>query len=171
MFDKRIKIVLGSLVFGLALWQFIDNNIGNGIFLCLLTGIIALLYFKNEMLLWAFLKLRKQDMEGTAKVLDKIKNPEKNLVTKQQGYYEFLRGILSSQTNMNKAEKHLRKAVQLGLSLDQDLAMAKLNLAGIAMNKRRKREAQTLITEAKKLDKNGMLKEQIQIMKQQMKRI
>ncbi len=49
--------------------------------------------------------------------------------------------------------------------------MAKLNLAGIAMTKRRKREAQILLTEAKKLDKHGMLKEQITMMKQQMKKI
>ena len=63
------------------------------------------------------------------------------------------------------------KAIKLGLSMDQDLAMAKLNLAGIAMTKRRKREAQILLTEAKKLDKHGMLKEQMTMMKQQMKKI
>ena len=49
--------------------------------------------------------------------------------------------------------------------------MAKLQLAGIAMTKRRKREATTLMAEAKKLDKHGMLKEQMQMMKQQMKKI
>jgi len=76
-----------------------------------------------------------------------------------------------SQTNMNQAEKFFKKAVSLGLSMDADLAMAKLNLAGIAMTKRRKREAQTLLTEAKKLDKHNMLGEQIQMMKQQMKKI
>ena len=46
-----------------------------------------------------------------------------------------------------------------------------LQLAGIAMTKRRKREATTLMAEAKKLDKHGMLKEQMQMMKQQMKKI
>jgi hypothetical protein len=39
------------------------------------------------------------------------------------------------------------------------------------MTKRRKREAQLLMTEAKKLDKHGMLAEQLKMMKQQMKRI
>jgi len=38
------------------------------------------------------------------------------------------------------------------------------------MTKRRKREAQLLLKEAKSLDKNGMLNEQIQMMKKQMKR-
>jgi hypothetical protein len=55
--------------------------------------------------------------------------------------------------------------------MDYDLAMAKLSLAGIAMQKRRKREATTLLQEAKKLDKNNMLGEQIKMMQQQLKRI
>ena len=76
-----------------------------------------------------------------------------------------------SQTNITQAEKFLKKAVKLGLSMDHDLAMAKLQLAGIAMTKRRKREATILMNEAKKLDKHGMLKDQIQMMKQQMKKI
>ncbi len=171
MFNKNIKLILAILVFALAVFQFFDNYIGNGILLLLLVGIFVFLYFKNEVILWAFLKLRKQDFEGTSKILDKIKNPETALVTKQQGYYNYLRGIILSQTNMTKAEKYLRKAIKLGLSMDQDLAVAKLNLAGIAMTKRRKREAQALIAEAKKLDKQGMLKEQITMMKNQMKRM
>jgi hypothetical protein len=57
------------------------------------------------------------------------------------------------------------------LSMDHDLAMAKMSLAGIAMQKRRKREAQTLLTEAKKLDKNQMLGDQLKLMQQQLKKI
>ena len=41
--------------------------------------------------------------------------------------------------------------------MDHDLAMAKLNLAGIAFTKRRKLEAQKLLQEAQKLDKRDML--------------
>ena len=75
-----------------------------------------------------------------------------------------------SQTDMNAAEKYFKKAVSLGLSMDQDLAMAKLNLAGIAFSKKRKQEATLLLNEAQKLDKHGMLKEQIKMMKDNMKR-
>ena len=171
MFNKNIKLVLAFVAIAFAIYVFIDNYIGNGILLLLLSGIFIFLYYKNEIILLAFLKLRKQDFEGTNKLLDKIKDPETALVTKQQGYYNYLRGIILSQTNITKAEKFLKKAIKLGLSMDQDLAVAKLNLAGIAMSKRRKREAQTLLTEAKKLDKHGMLKEQMTMMKQQLKRI
>jgi tetratricopeptide (TPR) repeat protein len=75
-----------------------------------------------------------------------------------------------SQSNMNEAEKYFKKAIGLGLSMDHDLAMAKLNLAGIAFSKRRPQEANKLLAEAKKLDKRDMLTDQIKQMKQQMKK-
>jgi|TARA_B110000967_G_scaffold51405_1_gene52597 hypothetical protein len=171
MFNKNIKLIIASLISIWAIYQFIQVHIMNGISILLLAGIFVLLYFKNEFILLAFLQLRKQNFEGAKKWLGYIKKPEAALITKQQGYFNYLHGIMLSQTNMTQAEKFLRKAVRLGLSMDHDLAMAKLQLAGIAMTKRRKREATNLMAEAKKLDKNGMLKEQIQQMKQQMKKI
>lgn len=171
MFNKNIKLVIAGLLIATAIWQFIEGEIGNGIFLLLLSSIFIFLYFKNEMILLAFLRLRKQDFEGAKKWLDKIKNPEAALVTKQQGYYWYLHGLMISQTNITQAEKFFKRALKLGLSMDHDLAMAKLNLAGIAMTKRRKREATILLNEAKKLDKQGMMKDQIRMMKEQMKKI
>jgi hypothetical protein len=170
MFHKNFKLIITGLLIAFGIFQFVEGFIGNGIALILLSGIFIFIYFKNEMILMAFLRLRKQDFEGTRKWLDRIKNPEAALTQKQQGYFNYIHGLLLSQTNMTKAEKYFKKAIKLGLSMQQDLAMAKLNLAGIAMTKRRKREAQLLLKEAKSLDKNGMLNEQIQMMKKQMKR-
>ena len=109
-------------------------------------------------------------MIGAEKWLNKIRNPKSALTTKQQGYYNYLRGLIISQTNMNQAERFFRNAIDLGLNMDHDLAMAKLNLSGILFTKRRKVEAQKLLKEAQELDKQGMLKEQIKMMKNQMKR-
>ena len=171
MFNKYIKIVLAALLIGYAGYQFVEGNIGNGISLIFLSLVFIFLYFRNEMILLAFLRMRKQDLDGTQKWLEKIRNPESALTQKQQGYYNYLYGIIYSQKNLTQAEKYFRKALKLGLNMDYDVAMAKLSLAGIAMQKRRKREATTLLQEAKKLDKNNMLTEQIKMMQQQMKRI
>ena len=171
MLNKNIKLIIAGLIVIVSIWQFTENNIGNGIFLLLLTAFPIFLYFKNEFILLAFLKLRKQDFEGAKKWLSFIKKPETALVRKQQGYYNYLHGIMLSQTNINQAEKYFKKAIELGLSMDMDLAVAKLNLAGVAMSRRRKLEATTLLNEAKKLDKQNMLKEQITMMKDQMKKI
>ena len=171
MFNKNIKLVLAVGVLVMAVWQFTETNIGNGIMLILLSLMFIFLYFKNEIILLAFLRLRKQDFPGAKSWLDKIKNPEGALVRKQQGYYNYLNGLMVSQTNMNEAERYFKKAIELGLSMDADLAMAKLNLAGVAMTKNRKREAEVLLKEAKKLDKHSMLDDQIKMMKQQMKKM
>ena len=170
MFNKNIKLVLFIACIAYAIYQFIESYIGNGIMFVLIGLTFLFLYYKNEFILLAFLKLRKQDFAGTEAWLSKIKNPRSALTKKQQGYYNFLKGIMVSQTNMNAAEKFFKNAVNLGLSMDHDLAMAKLNLAGIAFTKRRKLEAQRLLYEAQKLDKRNMLSEQIKMMKQQMKK-
>ncbi len=170
MFNKNIKLILTGASFLYGVWLIIDGYIGNGIMFILLAGIFLFLYFKNELILLAFLRLRKQDFPGAQKWLKYIKNPQTALVKKQQGYYSFLHGIMVSQTNMNEAEKHFRNAEKMGLSMSHDMAMVKLNLAGIAFSKRRKQEAEKLLTEAKKLDKQGMLTDQIKMMKDNMKR-
>ena len=171
MFHRNIKLIIAGLIIVTGVWQFTESNIGNGIFLLLLSAIPIFLYFKNEFILLAFLKLRKQDFEGAKEWLAYIKEPVAALVKKQQGYFNYLHGIMLSQTNINQSEKYFKKAIELGLSMDMDLAVAKLNLAGIAMTRRRKLEATSLLNEAKKLDKQNMLKEQITMMKDQMKKI
>ncbi|MDA9015595.1 DUF2892 domain-containing protein [Flavobacteriaceae bacterium] len=171
MFPKVIKLILAVISLGYAVFQFTDDYIGNGILFVLLFGMFILLYFKNEIIFLSFLRLRKQDFIGTEKWLSRIPNIERNLVRKQQGYYYYLMGIIQSQKNLTQAEKHFKTALKLGLSMNHDLAMAKMSLAGIYMQKRRKREAQLLLTEAKKLDKHGMLAGQMKMIQQQMKKI
>ena len=171
MFHKIIKLILAGLIIVTGIWQMTEGNIGNGIFLVLLSAIPVFLYYKNEFILLAFLKLRKQDFPGAQKWLAYIKNPETALVRKQQGYFNYLHGIMLSQTNLLQAEKYFKKAIELGLTMDMDLAVCKLNLAGVAMTRRRKLEATNLLNEAKKLDKQNMLKDQITMMKDQMKKM
>src|SRR5690606_36279867 len=117
MYNKIIKLIIAAGLIAFAVYQFTQNYIGNGIMLILLSLIFVFLYFKNEFILLAFLRLRKQDFQGAKKWLDKIKNPQSALVRKQQGYYNYLHGIMVSQTNMNEAEKYFKKAVELGLSM------------------------------------------------------
>ena len=171
MFNKNIKLGIAGLIIAWAIYTFVQGGILNGILILLLAGIFVFFYYKNEMILMAFLRMRKQDFVGSTKWLDKIKNPESALIVKQQGYYNFLKGIMVSQTNLTQAEKFFKKALKLGLSMNHDVGMAKLQLAGIAMTKRRKREAQMLLADVKKNDKHGMFKDQIKQLKEQMKRI
>jgi hypothetical protein len=110
-------------------------------------------------------------MSSAAKHLSAIRTPETTLLKGQLAYYYFLQGVLVSQTNLTKAEQWMKKALQTGLRQKEDQAMAKLQLAGMALSKRRKIEAQTLLTEAKKLDTRGLMSDQIKMLKDQLKRI
>ena len=171
MIPKIIKLFASILLLAYGVYKITETFIGNGIFLIILSILLIVLYFKNEVLIFAFLSLRKQNFDRTEKILKLIKNPKSVLIRKQQGFYYYLHGLIQSQKNLTIAEKHFREALKLGLSMNHDIAMAKLSLAGIMMQKRRKREAQALLTEAKGYDKHNMLTAQIKLMQEQMKRI
>ena len=169
--NKYVKLVVAGLIILWAVYQFTERNIWNGIALIFLSLVPIFLYFRNEYILLTFLRLRKQDFVGMEKWLGRIKDPKTALIRKQQGYYNYMYGVIYSQKNLTQAEKYFRKALQLGLSMDFDLAMVKLSLAGIMMQKRKKREAQELLSDAKKLDKQKMLTDQIKMLQQQLKKI
>ena len=170
-FSKVTRFVLTALVFLFAVYQFVEGEIGNGIFLLLLTGIVLATVWFNEAMLLAFLALRKQDFAKTKKWLDKIDKPELMLKS-QTAYYYYLMGLVMSQSReMGKSEGMFKKALSLGLRMEHDRAMAKLNLAGVAAAKRRKREATNWLSQAKKEDTKGLLNDQIKMMKDQLKRI
>ena len=170
MYNKEIKIALALIILACSIFLFNSGEIGYGIVVLIIMGLVILSIFKDERVVKAFYHLRKNDMQKAASTLSKIKHPEK-LIRSQEAYYYYLNGLILSQTQMNQSERFFKKALSIGLRTDTDKAVAKLNLAGLAMSRRKKREATTLITEAKKLDKHNMLDEQLKMMKQQLKRI
>ena len=171
MFSKIIIIALSLGLFVWSIYNFIDGEIGNGIALLFPTALVLFSYFRNERILWSLYHMRKQNLDKAEKVLLGIKNPEKSLIKTQLAYYYLLMGMIESQRKVGKAETLLKKALNTGLRMDQDKALAKLNLAGIALSKRRKKEAQILLTDVKRLDSKGVLAEQTKYIKQQMKKI
>lgn len=169
--NKYFKLVIALLMIVGAVFLFMDREYGWGFMLIFLTIIPVLLFFRNEYMLMAFWFMRKQELDKAKMWLNKITNFESQLVRKQWGYYHYLMGISDAQSNVNASEKYMKKALEYGLSFKHDRAMAKLSLAGAAMAKGRKQEAETLLKEAKNLDTQNMFTEQIKMMQDQMKRI
>ncbi len=171
MINKIIKYILILASLGWTIYQFSMGNIGNGILFIFVSGIFVLSLFKHELIMWAFVQLRRGKFDKAKTTLEKIKHPE-HLVKSQEAYYYYLMGLISAQTeSATKSEKYFKRSLGIGLRMKTDRAVAKLNLAGIAVMKRRKREAMNLITEVKKLDKNKLLTDQIKMIQGQMKRI
>lgn len=169
--NKYIKLVIAAILLIAGIYLITDREYGWGVLLIILSIIPVLLFFRNEYILLAFWELRKQNVEGARKWLDKIKNPQSQLLNKQMGYYNYMMGLTEAQSSIVKTEGYMRKALDYGLSFAHDRAMAKLNLAGGAMSRGRKQEAQKWLKEAKADDKQGMLTDQIKMLEDNMKRM
>lgn len=163
-----IRLILAAIVLGAAISLMVFGYWGWGILSVFLSILIAITYFYNEYMLIAQYYLRKDDMDKASVWLSRIKNPEKQLFSGQQGYYNLLIGLIESRKAPLQSEKYFKRALSLGMTMDHNIALAKLSLAGIAMAKRNKREATLLLQEAKKADKNKLLADQIKMMKDQM---
>lgn len=167
--NKNIKFLITGILIALGVYLMFNRNIGWGIVLCFLSIIPILIYFKNEYILLAFWQLRNQKMEKAVVWLSKITNYKSQLHQSQYGYYHYLQGLTLAQDSPAKVEPLMRKALEYGLNMKQDRAMATLNLAAVAISKGRKQEGQKLLEEAKRLDSAGLMTDQIKMMKDQLK--
>jgi uncharacterized protein HemY len=171
LFAYWFRAAISVLLFALSIYQFVDGEIGNGIFILLIALVVLVTVWLNEMMIFTFLAVRKGDFAKARKRLDMMNKPEW-LIAFQRAYWYYLDGMVKSQSGeLTKAETSFKRAIKLGLYMSHDKAMAKLSLAGIAASKRRKREALNWLNEAKKDDDKKMLADQIKMMKQQLSRI
>lgn len=163
-----IRLIFASALLCASIALFIFGHWGWGIPMIFLMLLVVVTFFFNENMLVAQYFLRKEDMDKANLWLDKIQNYEKQLISAQHGYYHLLIGMIESRKAPLKSEKYFKKALSLGMTMDHNIALAKLSLAGIAMAKRNKREAVMYLDEAKKADKNKLLADQIKMMKNQL---
>jgi tetratricopeptide (TPR) repeat protein len=148
---------------------FYEGYWGWGITMILPLAIIGFSFFRNENMILALNQMRLGNTEKAKKYINRISAPQ-FLPKKQHAYVLFLKAVLGTQElGFAKSEQLLRKALQMGLRTGQDNAVARLHLAGICAQTGRKKEALTLLTEAKKMDDSGMMKDQIVQMQRQLK--
>lgn len=167
--NKYIKFVAAALIIAAGVYLMFNRNVGWGVVLVVLSAIPIVLFFKNENILLAFWQLRKQNIEKASKFLSNITDYKSQLYKNQYGYFHYLQALTVAQENPVKTETLMKKALEYGLNMKHDRAMAKLNLAASALSKGRKQEAQKLLEEAKQLDSAGMMTDQIKMMKEQLK--
>lgn len=167
--NKYIKFLIAALFIAAGIYLMMNRQIGWGIVLVFLSASPILLFFKNEYILLAFWQMRKQNFEKAAQWLTHIKNYKSQLHRSQYGYYQYMQGLTLTQEHPSKVEPFMRKAMEYGLNMKHDRAMATLNLAASALSKGRKSEAQKLLDDAKKLDSAGMMTDQIKMLRDQLK--
>ncbi len=163
-----IRLIAALAMLGGSIALIFFGSWGWGILGIILALLVFVTFFFNEKMLLAQYYLRKENMEKAEAWLNKITNYERELISVQHGYYQLLLGLIESRKAPMQSEKYFKRALSLGMTMDHNVALAKLSLAGIAMAKRNKREATMYLQEAKKADKNKLLAEQIKMMQAQM---
>ena len=165
-FIIRIALAVSALSFNV--WLFATGHWGWGITFLFVTALIILSFFRNENMILALNQMRVGNTDKAKKYIDRITHPQ-FLPRKQHAYILYLKAVMGSQEmGFAKSEQLLRRAIELGLRQPEDNAVARMHLAGICAQTGRKNEAVSLLGEAKKMDKNGMLKDQIKMMQQQL---
>ncbi|MEI8193255.1 MAG: tetratricopeptide repeat protein [Flavobacteriia bacterium] len=165
-FIIRISIALGFL--GGVLFMFLTGNWGWGIFLLFPLAVVTLSFFRNENMILALNQMRLGNQDKAKKYINKISSPQ-FLPKKQHAYVLYLKAIMNSQEiGFAQSEVLLRKALALGLRTSEDNAVARMHLAGVCAQTGRKSEALSLLAEAKKIDKKGVVKDQVKMMQQQL---
>ena len=159
MLIRILKILVAASSVAYTVWLYNQGSWGAAIGMTLLSIVLVLANLRSVRLVFAFANLRMQRMEEAVKWLNRIQTSQ--LWPGQRGYYHFLLGSVTMQHNLNEAESHLRKALNLGLKRDHDKAAVKLNLAVCMSAKQDRKKAMVMIQEAKRLDTKGMLKNDI----------
>ena len=166
-FIIRCVLALGTIRGAVAL--FYTGRWGWGITMIPLIALVVLSFFRNESMVLALNQMRLGNTEKARKFINKITHPQ-FLPKRQHAYVLFLKAVLNTQElGFAKSEAMLRKAIAMGLRTNQDKAVARMHLAGICAQTGRRKEAITLLGEAKKLDTSGVLKDQINSLSRQLK--
>ena len=170
MIGLIIKLLLSLSSLFYTGYLFYSGSWGWGIVFIFVSALFILSIFRNENIILALNQMRLQNVEKAQKYLNRIKQPQ-FLIKRQRAYYYYLLALSGAGSNsMGQAESLFRKALAIGLKRGHDQAMAKMNIAAICMGTGRRKEAELLLAEAKKLDTKGILSDYIKDLKKQMGR-
>jgi tetratricopeptide (TPR) repeat protein len=171
MLSNVFKAITGLFALVLMALNIYWGNYGYAVMWLLLLAICVLLLWRHERIIMALYYMQKQDVDKTKQWLSNVKKPEYTFLLRTQlAYYYYILGMVSAQKDgINKAEVYIRKSLDLGLRMELDQAMAKMQLAGILASRRQIQAAQKMLDEAQKLDKKGVLRSQIDMFRKQLK--
>lgn len=165
-FIIKCALALGSIFF--TVFLFATGSWGWGITFIFVTAFFVLLFIRNENILLALNQMRVGNHEKAYKYIKRITNPRLLIFKRQQAYFYYLSGMLgASELGLSKSEQMIRKALNTGLRSKQDQAVANMHLGAICMQTGRKKEAQNFLSDAKKLDKDNVLADQLKQLKKQ----
>ncbi len=169
MITFLIRCILTALALAYNSYLFYVGSWGWGISFIFVSAILVFSFFRNENMILALNQMRVGNTEKAKRHINRVTHPQ-FLPKKQHAYILYLQAVMNTQDfGLAKSEQLLRRALTMGLRTDQDQAVARMHLSGICAQTGRKKEALSLLSEAKKLDKKGLMKEQLTMMQKQLR--
>ena len=166
-----LRIFIALVLLGGTVGLFLTGFWGWGITSVFPLAIVIFSFFRNEQVILALNQMRLGNQEKAKKHINRITAPQ-YMTRRQHAYVLYLKALMNAQElGFAQSEQLLRKSLSLGLRTNEDNAVARMHLAGICAQTGRRPEASTLLTEAKKYDKSGMLKDQIKMLQSQMQAV
>jgi Flp pilus assembly protein TadD len=166
-----LRIFIALVLLGGTVGLFLTGFWGWGITSVFPLAIVIFSFFRNEQVILALNQMRLGNQEKAKKHINRITAPQ-YMTRRQHAYVLYLKALMNAQElGFVQSEQLLRKALSLGLRTSEDNAVARMHLAGICAQTGRRPEASALLTEAKKYDKSGMLKDQIKMLQSQMQAV
>jgi hypothetical protein len=166
-----VRIFVALIVLSGTILLFYTGYWGWGITSIIPLALVIFSFFRNENMILALNQMRLGNQEKAKHYINRISAPQ-FMPRRQHAYVLYLKALMNAQElGFAQSEQLLRKALTLGLRTSEDNAVARMHLAGICAQTGRRPEASTLLSEAKKFDKNGMLKDQIKMLQGQMQAV
>jgi hypothetical protein len=168
MISFLIKSILTLCSLCFTVFLFVTGSWGWGITFIFVSALFVFFFIRNENILLALNQMRLGNHEKAYVYLQRITQPGLLIFNRQKAYFYYLSGMLGARDlGMSKSEQYIRKALSIGLKQDQDKAIANMHLGAICMQTGRKNDASSFLAEAKRLDKNNVLGEQLKQLKKQ----
>ena len=166
-----VRIFVALIVLSGTILLFYTGYWGWGITSIIPLALVIFSFFRNENMILALNQMRLGNQDKAKVYINRISAPQ-FMPRRQHAYVLYLKALMNAQElGFAQSGQLLRKALALGLRTNEDNAVARMHLAGICAQTGRRPEASTLLNEAKKFDKNGMLKDQIKMLQGQMQAV
>lgn len=157
-----ILVLAAAVVFGLAN-QWVPMTVS-----LVIGGILVLMHFRLGPVMMALRYLYRGNIAKTKFYLKKVKDPDK-LPASHRGYYHFCKGYLTMQQNRrDEAKAHFEKALDGGLRLGNDKAVAHVSLAQLYGQDRNRKEAKRHLEKAETFKYNKAVAQAIEQVKKQL---
>ncbi len=147
MFTPKLRLALAVVSFLFGAYRIALQDY-NGLILLAASALLAYGYFRHGTVWLAFRAVARGQMDSAVQLLNQVKRPEA-LTSQDRAYYELAWGLVcASRSENERAEVHLKQALDEQLRTDNDRALAEAVFAQLLVARGERAEARSVLDRA-----------------------